>query len=52
MRGRDKEMRDIANKIKWGLRLGLRSKAFYWLVSRGSSSPLMADMLEGLIPVF
>ena len=52
MRGKDKEIRDIVNKIKWGLRLGLRFKAFYWLAFRGNFSPLIVNILEVLIPVF
>ena len=52
MRGRDEKIRDVAKEMEWGLRLGPRSKAFYWLTSRRSFSPLMADMLEGLTLVF
>ena len=52
MRGKDKEIRDITKEIKWGLRLGPRFKASYWLISRESFSPLMANMLEGLTLVF
>ena len=52
MWGKNKGTRDIINEMEWGLILGPKSKAFYSLISRGSFSMLITDILEALTVVF